>query len=389
VTRPGSPAPVWDRVVGQPAAVTELARAAADPAVMPHAWLVTGPAGSGRSLAARAFAAALQCTDPEPGCGRCAGCHLVLAGSHPDVMTVVPEGLSLGVDAVRRLVVEATLAPALGRWRVLVLEDADRLTEQAANVLLKPLEEPGSRGVFLLCAPSTEDLLPTVRSRCRLVTLRLPATEDVAAVLGSEGVDPALAFFAAAAAQGHVGRARRLAHDEPARLRRAEILALPRRLGSVADAMAAAADVVAAAQEEAAAIAATRDEAETAQLRAALGAEPGAPGRRAVAPRGAAGALKDLEKAQKARATRAQRDALDRALLDLAALYRDVLVHQVATGIAPVHADQVGLVAELARGSRPEATLRRVDAVLACREAIAANVAPRLAVEAMALALRG
>ncbi len=378
---------MFDSLIGQDAAAAALAAAAADPSALTHAWLITGPAGSGRSVAARAFAAALECTAAVAGCGACADCRLVAAGNHPDVALVVPEGLSLGVGPVRGLVRDATGAPVRGRHRVLVIEDADRLTDEAAAALLTSLEEPAPRTVFVLCAPSTDDLPPTVRSRCRSVTLRVPDPADVAEVLRREGVDAAVAAFAAAAAQGHVGRARALAADEAARTRRAEVLSLPRRLGGLPGALAAAADLVAAAGEEAAAIAAARDAGETAQLRAALGLDAGRRGR-AVSTRGTAGPLKELERAQKARSTRVTRDALDRALLDLAALYRDVLRRQLGAAGSPVHPDQSATVAELARATTPDATLRRIEAILAAREAIAANVGTQLAVDAMALALR-
>ncbi|HMA46015.1 MAG TPA: DNA polymerase III subunit delta' [Frankiaceae bacterium] len=398
---------VWDALVGQPAVVATLSAAAeaatrvpgegplaAARAGMTHSWLFTGPAGSGRSVAARAFAAALSCRRRPVGCGECVGCRTVLAGTAADVRVVRPEGLSIGVAEVRALVRDAASAPAAGPWRVLLLEDADRLTEQAANALLKALEEPADRAVLLLCAPSTEDVLPTVRSRCRVVPLTPPAAAEVAAVLSREGVDPALAALAAQAAQGHVGRARRLATDEAARARRAEVLRLPTRLRSVADCLAAAADLVAAATEEAEQATATRDEQEAEALRTALGAGgSGGTGRgraKAVAVRGAAGMIKDLERAQKSRGKRSQLDALDRALVDLAGWYRDVLVVQLGAPVELVHPDQGRLTGSLARASAPEQTLRRVEAVVACREALAGTpgLAPLLAVESLALALR-
>src|SRR4051812_13151999 len=226
---------VFDDVVGQPAAVATLQRAVADAAeivarrpgpTMTHAWLLTGPPGSGRSVAARAFAAALQCT--RGGCGECEACRTVLAGAHADVTVVTPEGLSYGVREARQLVRDLAEAPIRGRWRVVVVEDADRLTEDAGNALLRAIEEPPPRAVFMLCAPTPEDLLPTIRSRCRLVPLRIPQVSDVADVLARrDGIDPVMASFAARAAQGHVGRARRLAMDEEARRRRREVLDMP------------------------------------------------------------------------------------------------------------------------------------------------------------------
>lgn len=376
---------VFAPVVGQPAVVELLAAAAAGEAALTHAWLVTGPPGSGRSVAARAFAAALQCPHSPPGCGTCPACRAVRADTHADVTVVTPQGLSLGVDAVRALVREAARPPLTGRHRVILVTDADRLTESAANALLKPLEEPAARTVFVLCAPSAEDLPATVRSRCRLVVLRQPASAEVASLLVSEGADPAVAAFAAAAAQGHVGRARRLARDQEARQRRAEVLALPTRLASVAAAVTAAADVLAAATADSDALEGARAEAEAAQVRASFGTVSGS---RGAAARAAGAVLRELERNHKSRSTRTQRDGVDQALTDLAGFYRDVLVRQFGAAVPPVHPDQSATVAQIAAATSPEATLARIDAVLGARAALATNVAPALALEALALQLR-
>jgi DNA polymerase III subunit delta' len=383
---------VWDDVVGQRPVVEELrdaVRAAAGRlaggtgAGMTHAWLFTGPPGSGRSTAALAFAAALQC--PEAGCGACAACRTTLAGSHVDVRVVRTAQLSIGVDEARALVAGAARLPAGGRWQVLLVEDADRLTDQAANALLKALEEPTPRTVWLLCAPSVEDVIPTIRSRCRHVGLRTPPAAAVAEVLQRrDGVDPAMAHFAARASQGHIGRARRLATDEAARLRRNEALRLPTVLTGMAECFTAAANLVERAAAEAAAATEALDERETAELARALGA--GTQGRGMAA--GANAQLKELEKQQKVRAKRLQRDALDRSLVDLASFYRDVLAVQVGAPVELVNEEARPSVVEAAVASRPEDTLRRVDAVLAARAAIDANVAPLLAVETMTVALR-
>lgn len=355
---------------------------------MTHAWIFTGPPGSGRSVAARAFAAALQCRHGI-GCGDCAGCHTTLAGTHADVRLVAPEGLSIGVNEMRALVLRAASTPTGGRWQVLVIEDADRLTEAAGNALLKAVEEPPPRTVFLLCTPSThpEDISVTIRSRCRVVPLRQPPADAVAQVLVQrDGIAPDVAAWAAAAAQGHVGRARRLAHDPEARKRRDAVLGIPRRLTNVGACFDAALALIEAAEAEAAASVADSDAAERAALETALGA--GGTGRGAAgAIRGAAGQLKDLERRQKSRATRAQRDALDRALVDLAAFYRDVLASAVRAPVSPVHSDTAELAGAAARKWTPEATLRRLEAVLECRTAIGTNVKPRIAVESMMLAL--
>jgi DNA polymerase III subunit delta' len=388
-------ADVFDDLVGQERVVAELRRAVAaaqavlggdtsvPDAAMTHAWLFTGPPGSGRSTAARAFAAALQC--PRGGCGSCPACHTVRMGTHADVEVVRPSGLSYGVADTRELVRRAALSPAGNRWQVILLEDADRLTEDAANALLKAIEEPAQRSVWLLCTPSADDLEPTIRSRCRLMVLRTPPTAAVADVLvRRDGVDPAMAAFAARASGGHIGRARRLATDEGARLRRAEVLRLPLQLVDIGSCITAAANLVDAATEEAVGATADLDAAETEDLSRALGA--GATGR--AMPRGAEGALKDLERRQKARATRTKRDALDRALLDLASFYRDVLAVQSVAATALTNDELRTSIDKVARSTSPEQSLRRLDAILACREAIDANVAPLLAVESMMLSLR-
>ncbi|MGH3345244.1 MAG: DNA polymerase III subunit delta' [Carbonactinosporaceae bacterium] len=359
----------------------QLAAAAPGEGAMTHAWLFTGPPGSGRSIAARSFAAALQCL--RLGCGHCGACHQAIAGTHADVDLLRTDLLSIGVGETRELVRRAALSPAGSRWQIIVMEDADRLTEAAGNVLLKAIEEPAPRTVWMLCAPSLEDVLPTVRSRCRHVRLRTPPTQAVAEVLvRRDGVEPEMAAFAARAAQGHIGRARRLATDELARLHRQEVLKLPLSLVDAGSCVTAAANLVDAADEEAKQVTGQLDARETESLRTALGA-----GTRGRAPAGLAGAVKELEARQKKRATRLRRDAVDRALIDLATFYRDVLTLQLEARVDLTNGEFRPAVERAARSSTAEATLRRLEAVLACREAIDANVAPLLAVEAMTLAL--
>ncbi|MDT0341869.1 DNA polymerase III subunit delta' [Streptomyces litchfieldiae] len=398
---------VWDDLVGQDRVTNQLTAAARDAhayvaavdsgaepelagSAMTHAWLFTGPPGSGRSTAARAFAAALQCVSPDlalggpPGCGFCDGCHTTFVGTHADVDVIRTDLLTIGVKETRELVRRAQLSPAGGRWQVIVLEDADRLTEGAGNVLLKAVEEPAPRTVWLLCAPSTEDALPTIRSRCRHLALRTPPVADVADVLvRRDGIEPDVALTAARATQGHIGRARRLATDEAARARRAAVLKLPERLTDIGGCLRAAQELVDAAAADAKQLAEERDEKETEELRAALGA---AEGKRL--PRGTAGAMKELEDRQKRRATRTQRDALDLALIDLTGFYRDVLARQFGSAVALAGGESASAVERVAAASRPEQTLRRMEAVLDCRRALDRNVAPLLAVEAMTMALR-
>lgn len=385
---------IWAQVVGQPNAVSVLQAAAAAAASivdgsgpgegMNHAWLFTGPPGSGRSVAARAFAAALECATGV-GCGECHGCRTTMSGTHADVRLVVPEGLSISVAEMRALVQTSARRPTGGRWQVVIIEDADRLTEGAANALLKAVEEPPERTVFLLCAPSDhpDDVPVTVRSRCRPIALRTPVPAAIAEVLQlRDGVDGETARWAASVCGGHVGRARRLATDPAARDRRAAVLRIPLHLRRLSDVFDCADDLVKTAEADATEVSVARDEAEKDALKTALGYGGTGKGA-AAASRGSAGAIKELERRQKSRATRTQRDALDLALVDLAGFYRDVLVvgsHAPATLAHPDHSTDITTAAS---SWSPESTLRRLEAVLACREAIELNVKPRIAVEAM------
>ncbi len=387
---------VFAELAGQDSVVARLSQASVaasallagerpEPGAMTHAWLLVGPPGSGRSVAARAFAAALLC--PSGGCGDCVSCRQVQAGTHADLMLIRPEGLSYGVKQTRDLVLRAAGAPTGGRWRVVLFEDADRCTEQAANALLKAIEEPAPRTVWLLCAPSAEDLVPTIRSRCRIVTLVVPASSAVADVLVTrDGIDPAAALAAARAAQGHVGRARRLAVDPSAAARRADVLRVPLEASSLGPALALAAFLVRTAEEEAKAVTEELDEPERESLRKAFG--EGSTGKGvAKAMRGMAGVLKDLEDRQRSRATRVKRDTLDQALLDLAVFYRDVLMVQFGAAVELANADRDADLRRIAAASSPESTLRRIQAVMRCRDRLPLNVAPLLAVEEMTLSL--
>jgi DNA polymerase-3 subunit delta' len=393
---------VFTRLVGQSAVEAELTTAAVaargdfghQPArtgvisgAMTHAWLITGPPGSGRSVAALCFAAALQCTsDGNPGCGECRACTTTMAGTHGDVRRIVPEGLTIGVKEMRAIVATASRRPTTGRWQVVVIEDADRLTEGAGNALLKVVEEPPPATVFLLCAPSVdpEDIAITLRSRCRHVALVTPSTDAIAGVLMErDGLGEEEAHWAAAVSGGHVGRARRLAQDPEARARRARALGMARDAATPARAYAAVEELVAAADAEARALTVDRNETETEELRIALGA--GGTGKGAAgALRGSAGALKDLEQRQKSRLTRASRDALDRSLIDLATYFRDALMVAGGAGsVTPSHPDMAERVAALADHAAPDRLLRCIEAVLACRDALATNVKPKFAVDAM------
>jgi len=373
---------VWDDVVGQERALAALQQAVADPTAMTHAWLITGPPGSGRSHAARAFAAALQCKDG--GCGECQACRQVRGGTHPDVRRVATEKVTIAIDEVRELITVAQQTPSQGRWRVIIIEDADRMTERTSNVLLKSIEEPPPRTVWLLCAPSSQDVAVTIRSRCRVVSLVTPTADAVAKLLVErDGILPDIALEAARAAQSHIGVAMRLARDAGARRRRDQVLALATEIRGVGDAVLAAADLVAVADEDAKAVSDERDGAERAQLMETLGVDDS--GRLPPALRAQ---VRQLEDDQKRRATRMKRDVLDRAILDLMSLYRDVASVQLGAQVHLVNEAHRGHIEALAGRTSLADTVRCLDALGTARTRLAGNVAPLLAMEAMTLSLR-
>jgi DNA polymerase-3 subunit delta' len=377
---------IWDTLVGQGPTITALRQAAAGQG-MTHAWLFTGPPGSGRSNAAIAFAAALEC--PQAGLGpdcpeTCHACRTVLNGSHADVSVIRTQKLSIGVDEVRDLVRRAALSPMGDRWQILIVEDADRLTDQACNALLKAIEEPNGRTLWMLCAPTVEDVLPTIRSRCRLVTLSTPTVTEAAGFLVARGVAEPLASYAARASQGHIGRAKALAFDEAVRTRRQEVVTIPARLSNLGRCMDAAARLATTAKEEADAITADLDAREKVDIDASYGVVER--GRR---PREYGPALAALEKAQKTRAKRRHLDMVDRGLTDLVSVYRDAIA--LATG-APgglVNEDIRDQVEQIVATSSPELNLRRIGWIFAAREQMLEfNVPVALALESMMVALK-
>ncbi|HJC27959.1 MAG TPA: DNA polymerase III subunit delta' [Candidatus Dietzia intestinipullorum] len=396
---------VFERLAGQDEAVAQLsaaARAARDrvagrgweesDARMVHAWLFTGPPGSGRSVAALSFAAALQCEHPEiVGCGECQACHTVLAGTHADVHLLAPQGVNILLKDVKETIHRAASRPGTGRWQIVMVEEADRLTEQSGNALLKVVEEPPSRTVFLLCSPTTDpmDIMVTLRSRSRNVALRQPDAAAVErALLAGGGIDPDQARWAASVSSGHVGRARWLATDEATRRRRDVVLGLPMVMHNPSRAFPLADQLVSSAEKEAQDRNSESDEREVDELRTALGAGGTGKGT-ASAGRGATGAVKELEKSQKSRRTRSTRDSLDLALVDLAGFYRDALMAGLgAQDPAPVHPDKSEESARLGAHYPPASVLRAIEAIQECRGAIEVNVKPKFAVAAMVGAIR-
>ncbi len=347
---------------------------------MTHAWLFTGPPGSGRSNAALAFAAALVCTNN--GCGECVDCRTALTGKHADVELIQTEGLSIKIDEIRELITRAAWTPSVANYRVVVMEDADRLTESAANALLKAIEEPSSRTIWLLCAPTITDVLPTIRSRTRNLTLRTPSASAVSQLLQTEGISLNLANFAAAASQGHIGRARYLARDQAARDTRNDIMKLPTTIVDVATAFSAAARLVDAAKSQAERDAEAKNDRELVALKEAWGQQ----GTKMVV--GGAKAVKELEKEQKSRQTRMVRDYLDRALLDIATLYRDVLLVQAESTDELINIDLVDVVQTMASQSTSEKTLAKIEIIMKTRANLLLNAAPLLVIEAMMVQLR-
>jgi DNA polymerase-3 subunit delta' len=379
-------APIWGELIGQAEAISVLrAAAGANEAIDSQAWLVTGPAGSGRSVAGVLFAAALQCDGA--GCGQCPKCQAVILRRDPDVTVVEPTGLSIGVDEVRALAKSAQSAPVQGRWQVFVIEDADRLTESAANALLRAIEEPTARTIWVLCAPSTEDVLITLRSRCRQVGLKTPSAADITELLISrDGVEPAMAAFAARSSLGHVGRARTLARDEQARQRRQEILRLPNSLRDLPSCFEIANSLhqmlISAVEEDLD----EQDEVEISKLRSSLG-EGQAGITKGRVDRMASKVTKELKTRHKARRSRGNRDVLDLALLELLAYYRDVLMVLVDANVDLIQAELRPAIERSASAATVEATVKRMQSITRARDRLKANADSRLVFEALTVEL--
>ena len=375
---------VFDDLVGQEHIIDILQGAVAasrtgeESQEMTHAWVFTGPPGSGRSSAAVAFAQALIC--PTNGCGTCSDCNSARTSGHPDVEIIRTEGLSIKVEEVRELLTRVAWAPSMGGWRVVMMEDADRLTESAANALLKAIEEPGTRTVWLLCAPTLHDVLPTIRSRCRHLQLRTPSLEAVTKVLiNRDNIAPGMADFAARVSQGHIGRAKYLATNESVRSNRKLIMQLPLQLGSLAAAFQAAQTLVDLATAEANSSSDERDEKEIEKLQEAYG--KGATGRGMAS--GGAKAVKELEKEQKSRSTRMVRDSIDGALLDIATFYRDVMMIQSGDTESMINTDMRDEIESYGSSHPEHSTILKINALMDARANLARNAAPLVTCEAL------
>ena len=369
---------VWDELLGQPEAIEQLSKIVfGKDDGFQHSWLFTGPAGSGRSTLARSFAAALQCEDD--GCGSCQSCQLVMSGAHPDVRLLATDRVIISIEEVRGLVQFAEMSSSVGEYRVVIIEDADRMAERTSNVLLKALEEPQEKTVWILCAPSAADLLPTIRSRTRNISLRLPTNEEVARLLiQRDGVDQELARSSARQAQQHVGMARRLALSAEARSRRNETLRELSSISNLSGAMLAAERLLAVAKKDAEAISIEKDEAEKASLMRAFGLSADD-----KIPPAIRKEFKELEENQKRRSTRALRDGIDRVFTDAESYFRDVLSMQLGTDAELVNQELQTEIVTRARQTSAQQSVDILDAIKVARNRIDSNVRDLLVLEAL------
>ena len=378
-----SQAPIWHEMAGQEEAVAQVALAVKkrDEGVF-HSWLITGPPGSGRSNLALAFASALQC--PEQGCGTCHSCIVAKAGTHPDIAVLSTDKVQITIAEIRELVKSAAFGSAMGKFKILIIEDADRMHPTASNVLLKTLEEPPANTIWILCAPSEVDMLPTIRSRVRRVGLKVPSVDDVAKLLVErDGIAPKLARQAAAEAQSHVGMARRLATSPEARARRRETMVSAIKIVDVTDAIIASEKWLELARKDATALSKERDEEERAALLHSMGLTPSD-----TIPAALRSEFKALDEAQKRRNSRSLRDALDRIFVDLLALYRDVLSLQLGGGVELVNEDLTAEITDLAGKSNSPKTIKKLDAIEEARLRISRNVRDVTVLDALGASLR-
>jgi DNA polymerase-3 subunit delta' len=377
------PTPIWRELFGQSEAIAQLEQAVRNREEgVHHAWLMTGPPGSGRSNLAVAFAAALLCSDE--GCGTCRSCTLAMSGNHPDIDVLSTEKVGISIEEVRNLVLSSQLGGSMGRYRIMIIEDADRMAERSSNVLLKALEEPPAGTVWILCAPSEADMLPTIRSRVRRITLKTPAVEEVAQLLVErDSIDYALALVVAAEAQSHIGMARRLATSADARGRRKDTLVAALAIDNVSTAIFTAERWIELARRDADALTAERDSAEREELLRVLGVED-----TSKLPPYARADVKALEETQKRRATRSLRDGLDRILVDLLSLYRDILMFQLEAEVPLVNDSLKPQLVSIAQRSSAQQTLEKLNQIELARTRIAANVKDLIVLEALAVNLR-
>jgi DNA polymerase-3 subunit delta' len=372
---------ILENIVGQPQVIEALKNAVIAAREnselsqkMTHSWLFTGPPGSGKSTVAKVFAASLLCSNS--GCGECVDCITAMDGSHLDIDILKTEVSSIKVNEIRELISRTSTSPSISNWRVVIIQDAQRLTEAATNALLKVIEEPSSRTIWLMTASTSLDLLATLRSRCRQIQLKTPDKESIIELLVKrDKIDSQIAEFAARVSQGHIGRAKYLSENPISRSRRNDVIELFLTVNDTSSAFSAASKIIDIAQEEAEDATRTTNEIELINLQDALQG----PGKSLIS--GGAKSVKELEKDQKARIKRAVEDSLDRYLLDLLSIYRDSLLNQLCKSAEVINTEYFARYPEKMVRFTPESIIIKIENVLSVREKLAQSTVNLLAME--------
>lgn len=379
---------VWDSLVGQKPVIDMLSRIAqGDPSQITQSWLICGPPGSGRSNMARAFAAALESPDHGMSAEPTRVTQQVLAGTHPDVTVLTTNKVTIGIDQVREIITTSEQMPATAPWRIIIIEDVDRMLERTTNVLLKEIEEPAEHCIWLLCAPSAQDVLPTIRSRTRIVNLAVPSTQAVAGFLTSTtDVEPKVAQRAARLAEGHIGIAKLYATDERVMSDRDELVVGVLNLARASDAVLLAGNLIDNAKAQAEADANRITAGQEAEFRRINGLAPSD----RIPPK-LRGAFNQIAKKDdvKRLVTRRTRDVLDRALNSIASIYRDVAVLQnnAEDSVGLINLENRSSITELSVQLNRAGAVTRLDEVAHARKRLAGNGNPLLVFESLFCAL--
>ncbi|WP_370610730.1 DNA polymerase III subunit delta' [Bifidobacterium longum] len=379
---------VWDSLVGQQPVIDMLSRIAqGDPGQITQSWLICGPPGSGRSNMARAFAAALESPDHGMNDEPTRVTQQVLAGAHPDVTVLTTNKVTIGIDQVREIITTSEQMPATAPWRIIIIEDVDRMLERTTNVLLKEIEEPAEHCIWLLCAPSAQDVLPTIRSRTRIVNLAVPSASAVAEFLTSTtNVEPKIAQRAARLAEGHIGIAKLYATDKQVMTDRDELVVGVLNLARASDAVLLAGNLIDNAKAQAEVDASRTAADQEAEFRRINGLEPGE-----RIPSKLRGAFNQIAKKDdlKRLTTRRTRDVLDRALNSIASIYRDVAVLQnnAEDSVGLINLENRSAITELSVRLNRAGAVARLDEVAHTRKRLAGNGNPLLVFESLFCAL--
>lgn len=379
---------VWDSLVGQKPVIDMLSRIAqGDPSQITQSWLICGPPGSGRSNMARAFAAALESPDHGMSAEPTRVTQQVLAGTHPDVTVLTTNKVTIGIDQVREIITTSEQMPATAPWRIIIIEDVDRMLERTTNVLLKEIEEPAEHCIWLLCAPSAQDVLPTIRSRTRIVNLAVPSTQAVAGFLTSTtNVEPKVAQRAARLAEGHIGIAKLYATDERVMSDRDELVVGVLNLARASDAVLLAGNLIDNAKAQAEADANRITAGQEAEFRRINGLAPS--DRIPLKLRGAFNQIAKKDDVKRL-VTRRTRDVLDRALNSIASIYRDVAVLQnnAEDSVGLINLENRSSITELSVRLNRAGAVTRLDEVAHARKRLAGNGNPLLVFESLFCAL--